>query len=46
MNFLGLFFVQIAEGEELLSMDELTEKFDPEALSKAGAIFDIRSSTG
>ncbi|WP_337267297.1 glutamate--tRNA ligase [Oryzifoliimicrobium ureilyticus] len=42
MNFLGLFFVQIAEGEELLSMDELAEKFDPENLSKAGAIFDIQ----
>ncbi|MGF9692279.1 MULTISPECIES: glutamate--tRNA ligase [unclassified Rhizobium] len=42
MNFLGLFFVQIAEGEELLTMDELTAKFDPEALSKAGAIFDIQ----
>ncbi|TRL39001.1 glutamate--tRNA ligase [Rhizobium straminoryzae] len=42
MNFLGLFFIQIAEGEELLSMDELAEKFDPEALSKAGAIFDIQ----
>lgn len=42
MNFLGLFFVQIAEGDELLSMDELAEKFDPENLSKAGAIFDIQ----
>ena len=42
MNFLGLFFIQIAEGEELLTMEELAEKFDPEALSKAGAIFDIQ----
>jgi glutamyl-tRNA synthetase len=42
MNFLGLFFVQIAEGEELLTMDELSAKFDPEALSKAGAIFDLQ----
>ncbi len=42
MNFLGLFFVQIAEGEELMTMDELAEKFDPENLSKAGAIFDIQ----
>ncbi|ASW07690.1 glutamyl-tRNA synthetase [Rhizobium sp. ERR 922] len=42
MNFLGLFFIQIAEGEELLSMDELAAKFDPENLSKAGAIFDIQ----
>ncbi|CDZ48466.1 glutamate--tRNA ligase [Neorhizobium galegae] len=42
MNFLGLFFIQIAEGEEMLSMDELIEKFDPDNLSKAGAIFDIQ----
>lgn len=42
MNFLGLFFIQIAEGEELLTMEELAEKFDPENLSKAGAIFDIQ----
>lgn len=42
MNFLGLFFIQIAEGEEMLSMDELANKFDPENLSKAGAIFDIQ----
>ncbi|NLS05369.1 glutamate--tRNA ligase [Rhizobium sp. P32RR-XVIII] len=42
MNFLGLFFVQIAEGEELMTMDELAGKFDPDNLSKAGAIFDIQ----
>ena len=42
MNFLGLFFMQIAEGEELMTMDELAEKFDPENLSKAGAIFDVQ----
>lgn len=42
MNFLGLFFIQISEGEELLTMDELVEKFDPDNLSKAGAIFDVQ----
>lgn len=42
MNFLGLFFIQIAEGEELLGMDELAEKFDPDHLNKAGAIFDVQ----
>ena len=42
MNFLGLFFIQIAEGEEMMTMDELAEKFDPDNLSKAGAIFDIQ----
>ncbi|MCD2179237.1 glutamate--tRNA ligase [Rhizobium sp. C1] len=42
MNFLGLFFIQIAEGEEMLTMEQLAEKFDPENLNKAGAIFDIQ----
>ncbi|KQS76585.1 glutamate--tRNA ligase [Rhizobium sp. Leaf384] len=42
MNFLGLFFIQIAEGEEMLTMAQLTEHFDPENLSKAGAIFDVQ----
>ncbi len=42
MNFLGLFFIQIAEGEEMMPMDKLTEMFDPESLNKAGAIFDIQ----
>jgi glutamyl-tRNA synthetase len=42
MNFLGLFFIQIAEGEEILAIDELATRFDPENLSKAGAIFDIQ----
>lgn len=42
MNFLGLFFIQIAEGEEMLDMNELAAKFDPDNLSKAGAIFDIQ----
>ncbi|MGF0539157.1 glutamate--tRNA ligase [Agrobacterium sp. ES01] len=42
MNFLGLFFMQIGEGEEVLDMEELAAQFDPENLSKAGAIFDIQ----
>lgn len=42
MNFLGLFFIQIAEGEELLDMNELIARFDTANLSKAGAIFDIQ----
>lgn len=41
-NFLGLFFVQIAEGDELMDLDELIEKFDIEHMSKAGAVFDIQ----
>ncbi|MBO9099830.1 MULTISPECIES: glutamate--tRNA ligase [unclassified Rhizobium] len=42
MNFLGLFFMQIGEGEELLDIEQLAANFDPENLSKAGAIFDIQ----
>jgi len=42
MNFLGLFFIQIAEGEELLTIDQLAAQFDPANLSKAGAIFDVQ----
>ena len=42
MNFLGLFFVQIGEGEELMDMEGLAEKFDPHNMSKAGAIFDVQ----
>lgn len=42
MNFLGLLFIQIGEGEEMMSMEELIEKFDPDNLSKSGAIFDTQ----
>lgn len=42
MNFLGLLFIQIGEGEELMDMDGLAEKFDPHNLSKSGAIFDVQ----
>ncbi len=42
MNFLGLLFIQIGEGEEMMDMDALAAKFDPHNLSKAGAVFDIQ----
>lgn len=42
MNFLGLFFIQIGEGEELMDMDALARMFDPEHLSKAGPVFDVQ----
>ncbi|MGN6549271.1 MAG: glutamate--tRNA ligase [Pararhizobium sp.] len=42
MNFLGLLFIQIGEGEELMDMDGLAEKFDPHNLSKSGAVFDLQ----
>lgn len=41
LNYLGLFFVTVAEGEEVMDMSELDAKFDPEGLAKAGAVFDI-----
>ncbi|TPW32487.1 glutamate--tRNA ligase [Martelella alba] len=42
MNFLGLFFIQISEGEELMDMAELIEKFDADNLNKSGAVFDTQ----
>ena len=42
VNFLGLAFMSIAEGEELMTMSELAAAFDPANVSKAGAIFDFR----
>ena len=42
MNFLGLFFIQISEGEELMTMDQLIEKFDADNLNKSGAVFDTQ----
>lgn len=40
-NFLGLAFVAIADGEELMSLDELAARFDPASVAKAGAVFDL-----
>ncbi len=42
VNFLGLGFVSIAEGEEVMTLDELAERFEINALSKAGAVFDLQ----
>ncbi|RFB81042.1 glutamate--tRNA ligase [Methylovirgula sp. 4M-Z18] len=42
VNFLGLGFVSIAEGEELMTLDELSNRFELSALSKAGAVFDLQ----
>lgn len=41
VNFLGLFFVTVAEGEEMMDLAQLEEKFDPAGMSKAGAVFDM-----
>ncbi|HYA79584.1 MAG TPA: glutamate--tRNA ligase [Methylocystis sp.] len=41
VNFLGLFFISVAEGEEMMDLSQLEEKFDPAGMSKAGAVFDM-----
>lgn len=40
VNFLGLFFITTASGEEMMSLDELSARFDPDMLNKSGAVFD------
>ncbi len=42
VNFLGLAFVSIAEGDELLTLDELASVFSPDAVAKSGAVFDVQ----
>ena len=42
VNFLGLAFLSIAEGEELMTMPQLAAAFDPANVSKAGAVFDFQ----
>jgi glutamyl-tRNA synthetase len=41
LNFLGLFFVSLAEGDEVMDLDQLVEKFDPASMAKGGAVFDM-----
>ncbi|PIZ31963.1 MAG: glutamate--tRNA ligase [Alphaproteobacteria bacterium CG_4_10_14_0_8_um_filter_53_9] len=43
LNYLGLPFVKLNEGdEELMTVDEFTDKYDFAAVSKAGSVFDIQ----
>jgi glutamyl-tRNA synthetase len=42
VNFLGLFFVSISEGDELKTLAELAEAFDPGSVAKSGAVFDLQ----
>lgn len=42
VNFLGLFFVTIAEGEEVMDLDALAARFDPAGVAKGGAVFDLQ----
>jgi glutamyl-tRNA synthetase len=41
MNFLGLLLVSSAEGEEMMTLAELTSRFEVEHLSLGGPVFDI-----
>lgn len=41
LNFLGLFFVSIPEGDELMDLDQLVAQFDPSSMAKGGAVFDM-----
>lgn len=43
LNFLGSFFVQVAEGEdEVLDLQAFFQRFDPTKINKAGAVFDLQ----
>ncbi len=41
LNFLGLLMVSSAEGEEVMSLDELIARFEVEHLSLGGPVFDM-----
>lgn len=41
INFLALSFVSIGEGEELMDMEALAQAFDPAAMAKSGAVFNM-----
>ncbi len=42
VNFLGLAFVSLSEGDELLTLDQLAQAFSPAAVAKSGAVFDVQ----
>lgn len=42
LNYLGQFFVSTAGGEEMMDSSALAKCFDPSAVGKAGAAFDIQ----
>ena len=41
LNFLGLLMVSSAEGEEIMTLDELIARFEVEHLSLGGPVFDV-----
>ncbi len=41
LNFLGLLCVTSAQGEEVMDMDALIARFDPQQISLGGPVFDI-----
>lgn len=42
VNFLGLAFVSLSEGDELMTLDEIAQAFSPAAVAKSGAVFDVQ----
>lgn len=42
VNFLGLFFITLAEGDEVMDLDQLVERFDPNGVALGGAAFDMQ----
>ncbi|WP_119681172.1 glutamate--tRNA ligase [Indioceanicola profundi] len=42
LNLMGLGFVSIAEGDEVMTLDELAAAFDPGSMAKGGAVFDLQ----
>jgi glutamyl-tRNA synthetase len=41
LNFLGLLLVSSAEGEEVMTLDDLTQRFDFRTISLGGPVFDV-----
>lgn len=41
LNFLGLFIVQPVDGEEMMDLDTLVDRFEPENISLGGPVFDV-----
>ncbi|ETX29317.1 glutamate--tRNA ligase [Roseivivax isoporae] len=41
VNYLGLFFISIGEGEEMMPREDLARHFAPDSLALAGAVFDL-----
>ncbi|MHB8140395.1 MAG: glutamate--tRNA ligase [Vulcanimicrobiaceae bacterium] len=41
LNFLGLLMVSSGEGEEMMTLDQLVQRFDPAHIALGGPVFDV-----